>query len=130
METTHIEVIAEPLKPDMADGAAYRNFVRLRPSYPLSQSIPKQMLLGRLLDGRLRVLEAISIRFSQEEGQVVAEAPELGECGFGANHSEALSDLQRTIAALYFGLSDSRDRLGPELRRVWSVIQKKIAHKP
>lgn len=128
METTHLEV-AEPLKPDMADGAAYRNFVRLGPSYPL-QSVPKQMLLGRLLDGRLRVLEAISIRFSQEEGQVVAEAPELGECGFGANHSEALSDLQRTIAALYFGLSDSRDRLGLELRRVWSVIQKKIAHKP
>jgi hypothetical protein len=129
MKTTHIEVVAEPLKPDTADGAAYRNFVRLHPSYPLSQSIPKQMLLGRLLDGRLRIVEAISVRFSHEEGQVIAEAPELGECGFGANRSEALSDLQRTIAELYFGLSDSQDRLGPELRQVWSVIEKKIARR-
>lgn len=129
METARIESAA-PLKPDWANGVAYREFIRLRPSYLLPPSVPEQMLLGRLLDGRLRVLEAISVRFSQEEGQVVAEATEFGECGFGANHSEALSDLQRTIAELYFGLSDDRDRLGPELQRLWSVIQKKIVRRP
>jgi hypothetical protein len=84
------------------------------------------ILLGSLRDGRLRVHSPIKIKFTKEDKHVIAEVVEINEFGFGENPSEAIADLQRTIAELYFTLEKEQDRLGTDLRRVWAVLQEKI----
>lgn len=87
---------------------------------------PDVMLLGTLRDGRLKVLSPIEVRFTTEADQVVAEAIELAEFGFGGNRSEALDDLQHAITELYFSLKGERDRLGRDLLNVWGTLQVKV----
>jgi len=88
--------------------------------------LPDEILLGTVRDGRLRVRVPIRVRFRREDQHVVAEAAELDEFGFGANLSEALADLQDAIGELYFTLEREQGRLGPDLRRVWTVLQQKL----
>lgn len=85
-----------------------------------------EMWLGALRDGRLRVIQPFRVRFSQIECHAIAEAPEVDEFGFGRTQSEALIDLQRTLAALYFMLNEEQQQLGPDLERVWGILREKI----
>jgi hypothetical protein len=89
-------------------------------------NVPEQILLGSLRDGRLRIHSPIKIKFTQEDEHTIAEAVEINEFGFGENPSEALADLQRAIAELYFTLEAEQERLGADLQRVWDVLQEKI----
>lgn len=88
--------------------------------------LPAQMQLGSLrrLSWRLRAPFAVSIR--KEGASILAEATEVSEFGFGANLTDALADLQATIVELYETLERDRERLGPDLLHVWSVLQEKI----
>lgn len=95
-----------------------------------SPAMPDQILLGSLRDGRLRVKAPIVVRFTKENEDVIAEAPDLNEFGFAKNPSEALIDLQAAIAELYFTLERERDRLGPDLQRVWAALQGRIVPRP
>ena len=88
--------------------------------------VPQQILLGSLRDGRLRVISPIQVKFTYENKHTIAEAIELNEFGFGDNVSEAIADLQRTIAELYFTLEKEQERLGVDLKRIWNVLQEKI----
>ncbi|MEE8470697.1 MAG: hypothetical protein V3S51_05140, partial [Dehalococcoidia bacterium] len=85
-----------------------------------------EVLVGFLRDGRLRVSAPFSVRLVVEEPHVIAEAVEFNEFGFGDNWSEALADLQRAIAELYFTLEEEQERLGADLQRVWASLQQKI----
>lgn len=89
-------------------------------------AVPEKILLGSLRDGRLRVNSPLKVKFTREDRHYIAEAEELNEFGFGENPSEALHDLQRTIAELYFTLDSERDRLSSDLRSVWENLQQKI----
>ena len=84
----------------------------------LGPSLPDELLLGFLRDGRLRVRSPIKVKLMTEGEHVVAEAVEFNEFGFGKNLSEALIDLQRAIAELHFTLEQDQDRLGTDLRNV------------
>ena len=66
------------------------------------------------------------VKCTKEDQHVITEAVEFNEFGFGKNFSEALSDLQRAIAELYFTLEQKQDRLGPDLQHVWANLQQKI----
>ncbi len=92
--------------------------------------LPDRILLGTLRDGRLRVRSPITVKFTKEDSHIIAEATELGEFGFGANLSDALRDLQRAIVELYFTLEEGKDRLGPDLQRVWTTLQQKLVRRP
>ncbi|MGA2158050.1 MAG: hypothetical protein ABSG90_02405 [Dehalococcoidia bacterium] len=83
--------------------------------------------LGTLRDGRLRVVAPFKVAFTYDKDQVVAEATEISEFGFGNNFTEALIDLQRTVSELYFTLDSEQERLGPDLQKVWSVLRQKIS---
>ncbi len=85
-----------------------------------------EILLGTVRDGRLKVHSPIIVKFKYENEQVIAEAEEIDEFGFGNNPAEALADLQRAIAELYFTLEKEKDRLGVDLQRVWNILQEKI----
>ena len=91
--------------------------------YLASQS---ELHLGFLRDGRLRLREPINVAMTEEDGQIVAEAEELNEFGYGQNQTEAITDLQHTIAELYFTLEGDQDRLGIALKAVWETLQAKI----
>jgi len=93
---------------------------------PSSIETPDQIQLGSLRDGRLKVHSPIIVKFSGEVEHVIAEAAEFNEFGFGKNTSDALIDLQRAIAELYFTLDDEQDHLGKDLQNVWSIIQEKV----
>jgi hypothetical protein len=89
-----------------------------------------QLRLGSLRSGRLRVRSAFRVEIQRLDGRVVAHAEEINEFGFGANLSEAIADLQGTIAELYDTLESEESRLGPDLRRVWEVLRKKVLRRP
>jgi hypothetical protein len=93
-------------------------------------TIPDRILVGSLNDGRLRVHTPIAVKFSTEEEHVIAEAEEFNEFGFGTNLSEALRDLQRALAELYFTLEQERHRLGPDIERVWARLRQAISRRP
>ena len=84
------------------------------------------LALDSLLDGRLRVVEPISVVQMVEEGACIVEAKELNEFGFGDSFSEAIRDLQEAIAELYLTLEDEQERLGPDLASVWAVLSRKV----
>lgn len=80
--------------------------------------VPDELLLGSLRDGRLRVFAPIVVKFTKEDQNVIAEAVEFKEFGFGNNFSEAMRDLQRAIVELYFTLEQEQVRLGTDLKQV------------
>jgi len=90
------------------------------------EMLPNDMLLGRLRDGRLQVYSPITVKFTREHRHFVAEAGEFNEFGFGQTWSEALIDLQRAIAELYFMLDEEQARLGSDLHSTWAALQQKI----
>lgn len=93
-------------------------------------AVPDQVLLGSLRDGRFRVMGPIAVKCTAENQDVIVEAIELNEFGFGRNLSEALSDLQAAIVELYFTLEQEQDRLGPDLQRIWAILQQKVLRRP
>jgi hypothetical protein len=93
-------------------------------------TLPTQVFLGALRDGRLRVCSPIAVNVMREDHHVIVESREFNEFGFGNTLSEALTDLQRTIAELYLISEKEQDRLGPDLQRVWHRLQQKIQRRP
>ena len=118
-----------PLAP-LADmgGSVPSPFTPSPVSLPITPAplVPTKILLGALLDGRLGVHSPITVKFTSEEPNIIAEAVDFNEFGFGQNHSEALADLQHAIAELYFTLEESNDQLGADLQAVWENLQQKI----
>lgn len=114
-----------PVRPDVLNGEAHRTeFLQLSLSSELLPHV--QMRLGRLLDGRLRVVDPFTLILSSTEGHFLAEAPEVGEVGVGQTQSEALRDLQATLGELYFTLAENQSRLVPDLQEIWVALQRKI----
>jgi len=133
---TKIQQIAQPpaRQPDDVEVASeeFRDIL-LRGLVPLDYgatdwppAVPREVLLGSVRDGRLRVQSPIRVKLTQEGQNIIAKAVEFNEFGFGENPSEALVDLQHAIAELYFTLDKEYDRLGSDLQRVWAKLQKKI----
>lgn len=95
-----------------------------------AHKLPEQILLGSLRSGRLRIKSPIVVRCTRENQDIITEAVELNEFGFGKSFSESLIDLQATIGELYFTLKENRQRLGPDLQCIWETLQQKIILRP
>ncbi len=96
----------------------------------LGPIVPDQLLIGSVLDGRLRMVSPIAVKCRKENQDIIAEAVDFNEFGFGKNLSEAIRDLQAAIVELYFTLERESSRLGPDLRRVWEILQQTIHRRP
>ena len=92
----------------------------------LGQAFEENSLLGTLNDARLRVRQPFQVTMATENEDFIAEAVEIDEFGFGKNPSSAVRDLQLTIVELYFTLKSEADRLGPDLKRVFRVLESKL----
>ncbi len=95
---------------------------------PLSQHVtfPSEFGLGFLRDGRLHVVEPITVAWTVEDGQIIAEATEINEYGYGDTLGEAIKDLQATIVELYLQLDADRERLGADLQAVYTTLARKL----
>lgn len=89
--------------------------------------VPGELLVGFVRDGRFRVHRPFAVKLEAENNDIIAEAPEFNEFGFGKNASDALADLQRAVVELYLALEQEQQRLGPDLLQTWQTLQKHIA---
>jgi len=78
------------------------------------------------IDPRLKIKKPFTVRFHRFESGVAAHAEEIEEFGQGANGSEALIDLGKTIAELYFSLEAEADRLAPDLQSLRAKLTEHI----
>lgn len=126
-----IAEVIQPRKPRGRVGDEARAFglqldAKPVPKTQLPRLVDTEVLVGSLRDSKLRVRSPFSVKFMVEKPHVIAEAVEFNEFGFGDNWSEALADLQRAIAELYFTLEEEQEQLGADLQRVWASLQQKI----
>ena len=96
------------------------------PTEFIGPALPGIMRLGALRDPRLRLVVPLTITFESENDDIVAYCEEFEEFGFGTHLTEAIEDLQATIAELYFTLKEENDRLGSSLKRIWDSLHQKI----
>ena len=99
---------------------------RPQPIRIIGPTLPETMLLGALRDPRLRLIEPLTITFERENDDIVACCEELEEFGFGTHLTEAIEDLQVTIAEAYFTLKEENKRLGSDLRKLWDSLREKV----
>jgi len=137
MSAVSLNVLIEPLDEGISDKEPLRHLLPFILS-PIANVVPKDqipsigptlpsiMLLGALRDPRLRLLAPLTITFERENNDIVAYCEELEEFGFGTHLTEAIEDLQATIAELYFTLQEDRDKLSPHLNGLWDSLRQKI----
>jgi hypothetical protein len=71
----------------------------------------------------LRTKKAFTVQFSRNDEGFSAYVAELEEYGLGVTRSEALDDLNHTLAELYFSLGNDAHRLSADLQTVWGKLQ-------
>lgn len=91
-----------------------------------AQSAPKTIRLAAILDARLKVTKPFIVEVDRTGAQVTARAQEIEEFGIGPHTGDALEDLGKTIAELYFTLEQRAEDLGPDLRRVRAVLHQHL----
>jgi hypothetical protein len=88
-----------------------------------SGSQPAELYIGSLPDPRLRLRIPLRVTVEEEDGVVSVWNSELEEVGYGSNRGAAVQDFQQTLVELYRTLENDQDRLGPEMERVWGLLQ-------
>jgi hypothetical protein len=85
-----------------------------------------EFLFAPAIDGRLKVHTPFNVRIVSSGHGVSAHAPEIEEFGYGTNRGEALDDLGKTIAELYFSLAADREKLSQDLHGVLKSLEEHI----
>jgi hypothetical protein len=75
----------------------------------------------------MRLLKAIPARVEFRGDGIIVSWDEIDEFGTGGNLSAAIQDLGRTLSELYLSLSSEKGNLGPEMERIWRVLQQFMA---
>ena len=130
MQTLEISVVRNELPdyPDAHPGDTRSEQLAEIPSSTLMQperAIPDPLSFAPMIDPRLKIRKSFKVRFHRCESGMTAYAEEIEEFGQGANSSEALIDLGKTIAELFFSLDAEADRLAAGL---WSLRERLTEH--
>jgi hypothetical protein len=95
----------------------------LRPLSPASRTFG----FAPTIDGRLRIVKPFTVELEEiEEGGFVARIDEIDEFGIGPSSGDALHDLGKTLAELYFSLREQSPRLSPDLQSVLKALSQHI----
>ncbi|MGP8246808.1 MAG: hypothetical protein ACLQVN_20105 [Bryobacteraceae bacterium] len=89
------------------------------------QAIPNPLWFAPTIDARLKIEQPFCVRVAHDGGTATAVVEEINEFGYGAHAGDALSDLGKTIAELYFSLEKATD-LSDDLARVRAILQAHI----
>jgi len=87
---------------------------------------PARFLLGTLSDQGFRVIKPIPVEVEFREDTIITSWEAIEEFGTGASVFSSAQDLGRTIAELYRALQVDQQNLGPEMQRVWAVLQEHV----
>ena len=82
----------------------------------------RPILLYSLRHPHLSLTEPLSVALEYDGKQVIAYAHDLDLFGYGETENEALDDLRRTVADLYYTLREERASLGPMPAQVWDYL--------
>jgi len=85
-----------------------------------------QIEIGSLLDDRIRLRSSIIIDMEQEGEFYIAKYDDLNEMGYGTDPIGAVEDLRQTLAELYWGLKENRERLGRDLSDTWRRLSELV----
>jgi len=87
---------------------------------------PDSVLLGTVMDRRLRVRKAIPLAVSVEEDQVIVSWDDTNEFAYGASTGDAIEEFSKLVGELYFDLNDQSIPLGKDLARVRDILNEYI----
>ena len=99
------------------------------PEFHISESpdshggVPGRLLFAPRIDPRLKITKPFDVVIEKTTRGVAARVDEITEFGYGSNRSEAVDDLGRTLAELYFFLRADVDRLSADLLSVYEKLQ-------
>ena len=79
--------------------------------------VPKTIVIGSLLDDRLRMTADVSVDLEVEGGDYIANFEGIQEFGYGLSALEAVDDLRKTLSELYWSLNEEGE-LGSDLQIV------------
>jgi hypothetical protein len=113
--------LASP-QPAILEGQARRVRVQIRPG----GGRPSHILLGTINHADFRVVKPIPLHIEVRGKQVNAVWRQIDEFGTGKTTSTACDDLGHTVAELYSSLKADEGRLGPDLARVWGILQEHV----
>ena len=86
----------------------------------------RQVLVGSLLDPRLRVQGVLVLDIERDGEFYIASCDQFDEYGYGTDVINAVQDARHTIAELYWELRENQDRLGADLERTWQALSAQI----
>jgi len=115
------EVIFSAVSPDKTREAVDR-FSRMKERLKPTG----ELLFAPTIDARLRIHTPFRVLILASGDGVSAHAHEIEEFGYGTNRGEALDDLGKTIAELYFSLASDRERLTSDLAGVLRFLEEHI----
>ena len=87
---------------------------------------PQPLLFAPTIDARLKIDRPFTVRIERSGDVTSAYAAEIEEFGQGRDSGEALYDLGKTIAELYFSLEQQAGVLGPDLQALQAKLQHHI----
>jgi hypothetical protein len=119
---------APPRSPQRPD--AYRATSRVTArNIAGAEATPATLFLSSLHHPQLRLQMPLGLRIERENGHVMAWSDDLEEIGYGPTLGAAVEDFQRTVVELYESLHDAQDHLGPDMERLWRVLQLHIGER-
>ena len=104
-------------------------FNRWMASEPISEAVThglRQVLVGSLLDPRLRVQGTLVLDIEQDGEFYIASCDQFDEYGYGTDVITAVQDVRNSMAELYWELRENSDRLGSDLERIWQALSAQI----
>jgi len=91
------------------------------------QIIPIQFLGSERLELEMPII--VSLYYSEEGGGWIVDCPELNLYGEGEDERQAIDDFKNALEEFYFSLRKDKETLGPELRKIWEILQKTVEEK-
>lgn len=88
---------------------------------------PGHVLFGATVHPKIRVLKPMPVDISRRSDGYVAQFKQVAEFGCGDTLSSALDDLGKTIAELFLTLTEQRQSLGPDMKRVHANLSRYVA---
>jgi hypothetical protein len=70
------------------------------------------------------------LRVERENEHVTVWSDDLEEIGYGPTLGAALDDFQQTVVELHESLHAVQERLGPDMTRLWRVMQRHLGERP
>lgn len=90
------------------------------------KATPSVFNIGTLVDDRLHLRQAITVKMMKENEFYIAFCEKFQEYGYGNDPISAVDDLRLTLVELYWSLKENQDRLGVDLAKLWKSLQSYI----